>query len=321
MFKKPIPTAPAFARLDAKEIVGSIQNTAEYQRNAEDYPQRRALARTALELVGMDKDEYSEDNFEPELREMTREESLRALVGTLPGYTHGLEAMRLQYEDNTSLKPHEYKSMKARAVRFNHSVKELISHDDGLLFQNVVAMVTDLHRRDNRSRWGNDRAGSNGYDQEARWFKKKFEGALNGMRHEYLAYKIIQSIADMPLAEGQTEADRPQISVNHHVSTAEDLRGADLIVTLDGVTFPIDIKASKRTADNVKAKSSHPEAIITTGVSNEEFKGTFQVSQDIINAQAAPMLEKLYNARQEFLDKQSSRAKKAGHVAEMALAA
>ncbi len=313
-------------KLDASEIIAHLTESPEFRRNhSEGYPFQRLIARSALEAAGMDHsselpgihhDAAMEDKFELDPDYTDAETALNAVIGLMPGFVYGMEGIR---HDKTvgRLTRAEYVSMKRRCAQFNHAVKALIENDKSLNAANVVSTVTTLYGVLNRDRWGSDR---NGYEQEATQFKRQFEGTVRGMQQEVLAKQIIQEInRACPLRDPATGEKLPRVSVDANVSAQDDLKGVDMYVTLEGVTFPIDIKASERTAQNVREKSSHPQSIITTGISCPELNGAFRVSPHRAFKAAPAMLEKLYAARQEFIDKQA--AEQARSTKEFSLAA
>lgn len=316
----PETLAPAPTRLNATDIIASLADTPEFKRNQQEgYPLQRSIARSALELAGMEHDTPIEDSFELNTDEASPETTMHALIGSMPSFIYGLEGIRHD-KTESRLTHREFRSMKLRAARFNHTVKALIEQDKSLNFANVSSVVTTIYGVLNRDRWGDDRKG---YEAEATWFRTQFEGRLRGMQQEVLARQIIEEInRACPLKDPETGKKMPRVSVNPHVSAEDDLKGADLYVTLDGVTFPIDIKASEYTAEKFRQSSDHPSAIITTGVTAKELMGSFRISPHRAFKAAPAMLEKLYAARQEFIDKQAQASTRINvPVQELALAA
>lgn len=314
-----IAPSPTLHRLDAAEIVTSLVSKPEYEHNVhEGYATGRALARCALELAGMKHDTAIEDTYEPDLTHTTPEIAQSALIGTLPAFVHGIEGIR-HFHTNGQLSSKEYRSMKGRAARFNHSVKAMIEQDTSLNFRNITDTVTTLYGVMNRERWGTDR---NGYEREAKWFSGQFDARLRGMQQEVLGHQIIEAINQVdPVIDSKTGKKQPRVEVNTNVSVEDDLGGADMYVTLDGVTFPIDIKASERTAEQTRKKSSHPKSIITTGITCDELQGAFRVNSKRARKAAPAMLQKLYAAREEYLNSLDSLDIDTAAPRELALAA
>jgi hypothetical protein len=311
--------APVNHRLDATEIVSSLVNKPEYEHNLhEGYTTGRALARCALELTGMEHETLVEDTYEPLLSDATPETAQNALIGTLPAFVHGIEGIR-HFHTTGNLSTREYRSMKGRAARFNHSVKAMIEQDTSLNFRNVSDTVTTLYGVMNRERWGDDRSG---YEKEAKWFNGQFESRLRGMQQEVLAHQIINAINLVdPIIDVKTGKKQPRVVIDTNVSVEDDLRGADMYITLDGITFPIDIKASERTAEQTRKKSSHPNAIITTGITSDELQGAFRVNTKRARKAAPAMLQKLYAAREEYLTSLNSSNAQTTASHELSLAA
>lgn len=292
-------------KLDATEIIGKLATSDEFQHNLDEgYSTQRALARGALELAGMNPTEFqisddeihTEDEFEPRTENLTQTSALNALVGAMPSFVHGLEGID-HHQKTGELGAKEFRSMKWRTARFNHTLKALIDLDSSLDFDNITDTATTMYGVLNRDRWGDDR---NGYEGAARSFRKRFEGVLRGMQQEVVARQVIETINQT----NPSDDAQPRVIVSSHVSVEDDLKGVDLYVTLDGVTFPVDIKASERTADSARKKSSHPASIITSGINSHRLNGSF-VADPFLARRAAPdMLKKLYTARAEFLAKQ-----------------
>lgn len=314
-----IASLPTSHRLDATEIVGSLVNEPEYERNVnEGYGVSRALSRCALELTGMNHDTDVEDDYEPQLADATPESARNALIGTLPAFVYGIEGIR-HFQTTGESSSEEYRSMKGRAARFNHSVKAMIEQDTSLCSRNVIETVTTIYGLVNRERWGNDRSG---YEREAKWFSAQFESRLRGMQQEVLAHQIIQSINQVdPIIDPTSGKKQPRLVVDTNVSIEDDLKGADMYVTLDNVTFPIDIKASERTAENIRKKSPHPKAIITTGFTSEDLLGAFRINSKRARKAAPAMLQKLYAAREEYLAAMKSSQVESTDINDLALAA
>lgn len=296
-------TRNRFAPHDLKpaEIIDNIVESSEYLDNREKgYSVYRALARSALELAGMDSKTNFEDDYSPEELDNTPEANLNTLFGTMPSFVYGLEAIRHHHEESR-LPSREYRSHKSRATKFNHAVKNLISGDPGLRFNNAVDTVSILYGVTNSHRWEGD---SDGWQKEQKWFREQIEQRMRGMQQEVLAAQLIESINEVYPSDGE----QPRVSVESDVSVEEDLRGTDLMVTLDGVTFPIDIKASERTVQNTRRKSSHPMAVMTTGISSKDLGGNFRVSAKRARRHAPDMLAKLQAAREEFLNSNDARS-------------
>ena len=117
------------------------------------------------------------------------------------------------------------------------------------------------------------------------------------MQHEVIASQIITAIGELTDEDGNPI----DISVNTNVTIQDEVKGVDMFVTLDGVTFPIDIKASERTAQHARKKSRTPNSIIATGVHTRELGGAFRLPNDKALAFAPSMLAKLRVARDEHL--------------------
>jgi hypothetical protein len=291
---------PKKVTLDPKDILEPIFDTEAFQDNVKRYNLPRAIARSALEQTGMDHHLAEEDTYEPNLSDTNLETALNAMVGAMPAFVHGIEGIRA-YHTEGNVSSREYRSMKGRAAHFNHTVKSIIKQNTSLNFENLADTVTTLYGLTNRDRWGDDRSG---YEKEAKWFSGQFDGLLRGMQQEVLAQQVIQAINLVdPITDPKTGKERPRVIIDTNVSVEDDLKGADMYITLDNVTFPIDIKASERTAMNTRRKSSHPNSIITTGFTSQELDGAFRINTKLAKKAAPDMLQKLYAAREEFVRK------------------
>ena len=279
--------------IDAVQVFDTVANSREYLTNRQlGYSTKRAFARSALQLAGMERGQRYEDEYEPDTKNMTKEMALNAMVGTLPSFVYGLEGIRHHHE----IAKHDYRtyrSLRARAARFNHAAKALIYQDPSISFGSLSSTITSLYGAMNRDRWDGN---PDGYTKEARWFKGQIEGVLRGMYQEVAAARVIQAI------------ENADVSVDSHVSAKDDLDGADLYVTLDGVTFPVDIKASERTARASREKSRRPCAVITSGLPSPTHGDTFAIDPAMASQAADAMLDKLYDARTEFLATQLEKA-------------
>lgn len=293
-------TSPPPSSLDASEMIASVVNLSEFKRSREDgIPVSRAIARAALKQTGLHPghrpfESTHEDTYEPQLEDASIDTIRYALIGELPSFVHGIEGIRAFHEEGR-VDQKAYRSMKGRTARFNHAIKALIEHDSSLTTENLTATVATLYGVLNRERWTDDRAG---YEREAKWATQTFEGNLRGMQQEVIARQVIEAIHDgIPGAEQVPE----QLEVTTQVSVEDDLRGVDMYVTLDGVTFPVDIKASWRTAENTRKKSHHPKSIMTTGINSLELQGAFHCTPEQLQRAAPAMLKNLYAARAEYL--------------------
>ncbi|NCU37989.1 hypothetical protein EOL96_02950 [Candidatus Saccharibacteria bacterium] len=290
--------------LDIAEIIEKIATSDEYERNRNSGSVERTIGRAALEMAEMDHDLANEENYDPEKLAKTPEAVLYRLVGTLPQYVYGIEGMRHCFRPDQS-QTHEFQTHKRRAIKFNHSLKAFIDSDPTLKYSNVVSFVTDMYGVMHSQRWGND---TKGWHQEQRWFKSQIEQVVKGIVQEVLARQIIEAINVNHSTVNEATGEKiPKVIVNANVSVEDDAKGADMYVTLDGVTFPIDIKASERTAHHARKKTRHPKSIITTGIPHEELLGNFRVSSKRARRSAPDMLAKLYEAREEFLSLQAQK--------------
>ncbi len=273
-------------RIDTSQVVSKIADSPEFARNHRlGYNTQRTFARTALELAGMNHRLGVEDTFQPDTRGLTHETALYAMMGSLPSLVYSLEGIR-HHNEEAKLPYRTFRSLKERAVQFNHATKTLIDRDPSIEFGSLSATIVDMYGVLNRDRW---RDNSDGYSKEARRFRDQIDGVLRGMYQEVATVEVIRGMENV------------DITVNPDVSAEDDLRGVDMWVTLDGVTFPVDIKASERTAHFARKKSDMPCSIITSGLPSPAYSDTFEVNPEAASAVADDLLDKLYAARTEFL--------------------
>ena len=280
-------------QLSAAELLSGIAATPEFSEAQKAYPFARALARTAFIRAGMFPKVKDERRYDAKKLATTPEARVDRMIGTLPQYVEGLEGMRQHFRD-TPPQSGEFHAAKHHVIRFNHSLKALLEADENLDAENLVMVITDMYGVMNSDRWGDDK---DGWHSEQAWFKQHIDQCVRGMQHEVIASQIITAIGELTDEDGNPI----DISVDTNVTIQDEVRGVDMFVTLDGVTFPIDIKASERTAQHARKKSRKPNSIIATGIHTRELGGAFRVSPDKARTLAPSLLEKLRTARNEHL--------------------
>lgn len=85
----------------------------------------------------------------------------------------------------------------------------------------------------------------------------RLDSIVNGMRHEIAAETML-------IAAG--------INYDYDISVAEDARGIDIILEIDGKKTSIDVKSSNRAAQNARDKYPWGRAVYT-GLTDDDFKG------------------------------------------------
>ena len=288
-------------QLSAAELLSGIAATPEFGEAKKVYPFARALARTAFIRAGMFAKVKDERRYDAKKLATTPEARVDRMIGTLPQYVEGLEGMRQHFRD-TPPQSDDFRAAKHHVIRFNHSLKALLEADENLDAENLVVVITDMYGIMNSDRWGNNK---DGWHSEQAWFKQHIDQCVRGMQHEVIASQIITAIGELTDEDGNPI----DISVDTNVTIQDEVRGVDMLVTLDGVTFPIDIKASERTAQHARKKSRKPNSIISTGIHTRELGGAFRVSPDKARTLAPSLLEKLRTARNEhlaYLEKQQA---------------
>ena len=298
-------------KLNIGKTIDAIASSSEFQQGRQDNLNlHRSFSRAALRLSGLgwDTDNRSnsyEDDLEGNSTIDTRNPNLRhfesatyAVAGTLGDYVHAIEGIRHHHEIEDQGRD-THIALKNRAIRFNHSLKSMIESDPSLTFDEVSSFVRDLNGVLHRDRWGDN---AEGWDEESKWFKQQFEATLRGMQHEVVAHQVIDTINRTdPIIDPETGERSPRVRVNSHVTAEDERKGVDMHITLDGVTFPVDIKASEHTAANARKKSRLPESIITTGITSTRLNGSFVANEFDARKHSGAMLEKLKKARMAYL--------------------
>lgn len=168
------------------------------------------------------------------------------------------------------------------AAAFNHAMREVIDRMPSLGFDELLGFTTSMFAA------GKGRHAVHDFEYMAR-------AVINGMRHEIAAEQIIGIIP---------QAEIEYIDPNEHLSEAQaehesilsDMNGRDIRVRIGGRSVNIDIKASEKTAEKAKAHSRHPERIIWSGITNEEFGNDLRISPDLARQKAGSMTRALLRA-------------------------
>lgn len=302
---------PNHSNISAASIVDAIASNPEFAEDRDNYGLMRAFSRQAFRLAGVQMpdnpqthEQDLEDNLQPELQDITAENAIYVVTAELNSYVHGIEGIRHHHEQR-GLGRDTYQALKGRATRFNHALKTLIEQDNPPSFKTISKTITDMYDVLNAGRWDGD---EKGYNKEKGFFRGQLEGVLRGMEQEVVARQLIDLIGTKHTTVDFTGKRIPRVTVDSNVSVEDDLKGVDMYVTLDDVTFPIDIKASERTAENSRRKSAYPRHIITSGIDSRKIGGNFRASQSDMERESDKMLAKLYKARDEYLRKNPAAA-------------
>lgn len=165
---------------------------------------------------------------------------------------------------------------KLRLVEFNHAVQDMLDSDPTIEFDEIVAFLSTMHGVINRNRWGDDKTG---WNQEAAWFHHQVEVTVRGMQQEIFGEQIASHI--------------PGVVVERPTDPHDDLRGVDRWITMNGVRFPVDFKASYETARHAREKSHHPEQIVYTGVEGPRFRKALRLDTRDIDLRTEQMHRQL----------------------------
>lgn len=162
-------------------------------------------------------------------------------------------------------------------IEFNHAVKQMVNNNPSLKFDEVVAFVTKMYMLSNQQEIRNLKSQE---EREAQlgWFKNTTSVTLNGMRHELGAEQILGTIDDLDYED---------------ISTEDELHGVDYFVTIGDKRCGIDIKAGQHRTAEARTSSRHPERIIWSQLSNQDFGNNFRIPTEVAQSKAAAMRAEL----------------------------
>lgn len=278
------PQAPARRYLDGRHLRTSVEQTDEFRTERELGTTREvALAQTAA-LLG-EQLKQSEDVEQQKIAH------LYTVMSKLPDLIHGTEGMR-HHNEVKRLPRDEHRANKARAVAFNHAIRDLLNHDPTISLKELSLAVADMHRTANKERWTRVDGSTNesGLTTENQWFRRQVEMILRGMQHEIFAKTIIHSL-------------EPEFSVDDNISIEDDLHGADLYVSYRGVRFPVDIKASTQNTSYKRRQSRMPQHIIWSGIESKQVGDRFRLTAAEIHQAQEHMRSELLLAYEEYTNK------------------
>lgn len=301
--------------IDTQSVLQLVENSDEYRQEIADGQSRnRALARAGLHAAGVSEfpaieelpDKYDvEDLYHKDDVERSQESDIYALVGNIQSFTHGIEGLRhlrRKRAEGWWVDSEQTDTLKARAVKFNHVLRHLMEDNPALKANHIEETVTGIYEQLNSGRWSHD---PEGWDREKSWFAGEVAGLVRAMQQEYLAEQFAEEIKKQMEVEGKDFAYVTDVSVE------DELKGVDAWVTLDGVTFPIDIKSNQTGVDSARKKEElyaknrkRPAATaryITTDVESKDMRGTFRMSRRNRRKHTPDFLAKLYAARAEYI--------------------
>ena len=324
------PNRTSQPQLDPLATADRILESDEMRQEKEaGYSHKRAIARAALRLAGVQEfpevavrgpegESYpandgqemthsDEDLFDPRELDRTSDATMYAMVGSLQSFVKGYEGVR-HARNSSRVDRDTFQADKARMIRFNHIVRHLAESDPALRMSDVQQTAVTLYQASNIDRFTPDSIDE--FSQESAQFSREIGNVMNGMREELVAEQLINAAA----RQHESDPSLPDISCNSEVSLEDDARGADLFVTLDGVTFPVDIKASPTAVDRARAKQSRrahsdstPEQILCTGVPRAALGDRFRLSNKNAGRYADAFINRLYAAREAYLEANSPR--------------
>ena len=238
-----------------------------------------------------------EGSGNPEQRKLAH---LYGVIAELPEFTHGIEGL-CHHHQVELLDKRTVEASKLRLVLFNHKIQELLRDDPTIEYDELVEFLSTMHGVLNSTRWGEDH---DGWHQEASWFHGQIEKTIHGMLQEIYGDQIASAI--------------PGVTVEQPTDPRDDLRGIDRWVTMDGVRFPVDFKASYATARHAREKSSHPESIVYTGVEGPRFRKVLRLDTQDIALRTEQLHRHLEQAKVAYQNRQRQRMGCAATLSESA---
>jgi len=209
------------------------------------------------------------------------------VISHMESFAEGQFALDEEKAGLTQLSGMERREAKLAVVGFNHAIKELISNNPKLQFTEVVDFVSTMYRRTHV-----EEMMSLPKEQQAAQFhnfSEAVKASVHGMRNEVGYEQII----------GELQRQDVDVDYTSDVATEDDLRGADMFITLDGIRFPVDIKASYESAQRENARGRH--SVVWSHLEYEDFGNQFRLPVEIIQARAAYVLRDIQSARRSSL--------------------
>lgn len=214
--------------------------------------------------------------------------SIFKMIGSLDSFYKAQSTLD-HFEDQDRHRPHhertdyEVKRPYIETVAgFNHAMREVIDCLPRVKFSELLDFTTAMFEADK------GRADSSRFEQMA-------SAVINGMRHEIAAEQIIGLIpgAEIEYIDPDDQINAAQAERERILS---DMSGRDIRVRIGGRSVNIDIKASEKTAEKSKIRSRHPERIIWSGITNEEFGDNLRISPELAAQKAGTMGRSLLRA-------------------------
>lgn len=268
--------------LDIGEIVTTV-GTSEAYRAARNDPDNERLneldrRRRSIRLAATALQERKPSGY------LTPEGHAMNITAQLTTFSQSLDELNDLREQGA--KHHEKLRPLRKVAEFNHAVKDMIDNNPSLQFTEVLNFIMNMNQQ------------INGNPEHGHAFEDQVRGILVGMRHEIAFEQMLGYMPDVEYREATIE---------------EDLQGADIFVSLNNSPMvPIDVKAgaektqvSKEQAHNRGYDSSH---IIWSHILDEDFNGSFRISNDVAAAKAGYVYNDLRNTvfQQSYSRQQSA---------------
>lgn len=189
------------------------------------------------------------------------------LIGSIAPFSIAQKELN-QLRNSNTRDPSLKKKLLLEVIHFNHLVKDLVDHEQTLSFNSVLTELTSEYTRMLLP------------DSNPKWFMQETEAALNGMRHELAYERILGELYSSGVEYDQT-------------TLTDEIKGVDYFVEINGIRTGIDVKASQSARDKAQDSSYHPERIVWSQFSWEDFTDGFHVSQDLARQRSQAALEDL----------------------------
>lgn len=245
---------PPRSLLDGNRLAGEVLTDEDFEKNRRNGDLCHAFTQTALALAAL-------GTFESGAR--TKSADQLNVSARIPHYIVASSALSAA-EKGEKLSYNERKSYVRTTVMFNHALAEMIDSDPSASFGEVRNFLMGVY----------DSLYTDTTPQSRQVAKARFEQTLTGMTSEIIGEQLA----------GYLGYDIEDASVE------DDMRGIDRFITVGGIRYGVDFKASSVTAN--KARTDHPRNfIVSTTVPDDVVGGKLRLPPEDV-AHYAPFFQK-----------------------------
>jgi hypothetical protein len=272
-------------KLSPSDLAETIGTSNEYREERNHNPDNRvaAVAGAAIRIAR---------RLETRHGYLNEEATQLNVIGHIDSFARAQEALDNLRDQDAS--PEELLPYKREVITFNHALKEMIDNNPSLDFNDVLLLVNSMYAGMHSETFAKMELREHQATLER--LDASVRSTLNGMRHEIGYEQIIGAL------------QQQGIDIDYAPTTDQaELKGIDMFITLDGVRFSIDIKASRRKTEEKRLTSRRPNRIVQSHISNVDFVssgaqgGGFRISHETAIRLAPVILEDLRAARDEEL--------------------